>query len=205
MKNVFARLDPSTRRKVGVMVGVVLLGGAVTVEALEFPAGRVAASRSRPMTFVPSTSPPAAPLAPRAALRAVAASMAGSQIASARIGTPPSGAPSSSSKSAVPALYVTAKIPSLSNGEDVEPLWEADVLEGAVVELAGSSKSLENDVGWVRFSGRLPDGTFVPNVGGGMGDVARGQQFAGARDGYATIERRARGGLRRYAVSSSSA
>ena len=178
----------SGKRRLILAIGLIalLVGAGATAAAVALASGG-AVSSSGPEAFVSTTSSAAEPISASSALSQVKASMAGSDVASAQIGAPPSDMPSSATSAAVPALYVTVKIPSLENGDTVEPFWEADLLQGAVVELAGSSASLKNDIGYVGFSGQLPDGTVIPNLGGGMGDIARGEQFAGSNDSDAAV------------------
>lgn len=164
-----------------------------------------AATPPNPAVWVPSVSSPS-PISPSSALARVVASLKvrvvtavkGRQIVarrertdlvSARIGTLPLWAKHTAAAHAeVPALYVTEKIASEKNGDDVEPTWEADLLAGAVAELAGKSGSLGKGVGYAEYAGRLPDGKVVPAIGGGgMGDIARGQQFAGAHEADTAI------------------
>jgi hypothetical protein len=58
----------------------------------------------------------------------------------------------------VPALYVRERVRSLRRGGDIEPLWEAELLVGAVAELTSKSATLRNAVGDAEFRGLLPDG-----------------------------------------------
>jgi len=65
-------------------------------------------------------------------------------------------------------------------GPTTEALWQAELLVGALAELAGSHRSLQRDIGTIDVSAQLPDGKVFPDVGGSIGGVARGQHFAGA-------------------------
>jgi type IV secretory pathway VirB2 component (pilin) len=127
------------------------------------------------------------PMAPNAALQRVLHSLKGdpgNAIVSARIAKhgPPG------TKLAVPALSVRAKIPSGHDGESTEALWQANLLTGAVVELAGSSPWLEDDIGYINYTAQVPNGKVVRDLGGGMGaDAARGQRFAGSNDTAAEV------------------
>ena len=174
-------------------------GGAAAAMAGGLGATSATTGSTGPMAFVSTTTSATQPLPAASAVDQAAAAMATadvvssqatvpSDIVSAQAGSPPADAQPLPGSPALPALYITVKIPSLENGEAVEPLWEADLLEGAAVELAGSSASLEADVGYIYFDGKLPHGTVIPDIGGGMGDIARGQQFAGSQDSDLTIE-----------------
>ena len=94
----------------------------------------------------------------------------------------------------MPSLHVRVKIPR-PGVDTMEPLWQVDLLTGALVELAGSHRALQSDIGTIDVSAQVPNGKVFPNLGGGMGGVARGQHFAGADDTDAEvrnyIERRA--------------
>jgi hypothetical protein len=114
-----------------------------------------------------------------------------SNLVSAGIRTsPPSTRRSASVQPTIRDLHVTEKIPGYKNGGDLESLWEADLLTGAVVELAGKTKSLQADVGTVEYNAQLPDGKVDRDIDGGVGYVARGQQFAGANDTATAIRER---------------
>jgi hypothetical protein len=71
----------------------------------------------------------------------------------------------------------------MDHGLDVEPMWEADLVEGAVADLAGTGKDIHDDFGGSTFDAELPDGTSIPDASGGLGDVVRGQVFSTAPDG----------------------
>lgn len=163
-----------------------LAGGGAAVAAARTANGTNPPTTG-PMAFVSTTASTATPLSPAAAVDQAMAMMGNGDVGSVTVGSPPSDAPPLAGNPVVPALYVTVKVPSLENGEPVEPFWQADLVEGAVIELAGTSPSLEEDVGDVYFSAELPDGRLEQNVSAGMGDIARGQQFAGANDSDAAI------------------
>ncbi|HEY2355679.1 MAG TPA: hypothetical protein VGH79_12355 [Gaiellaceae bacterium] len=131
-------------------------------------------------------------MAPSAALRRVLASLNGGRVRSdivwARLGGAVPGDPSSVANAAVPALSVRVRVPRELGGTTVEPLWQADLLVGAVVELAGSHRSLQKDVGFINYSAQSPDGKVYRDLGGSMGGVARGQHFAGANNSDAEIK-----------------
>jgi len=183
----------------GLLAVVIGLGAAAAVFVARGEGGMGADSRrGSPIAWVSTvTSPP--PIAASVALRRVIASLKGGRvrgdIVSARIGkTPPPDMPSLA-RAAVPSLSVRVKIPSARPGYATEALWQAYLLVGAVVELAGSHRSLQSDIGSIDFSAQSPDGRVYPNLGGAMGYVARGQRFAGAHNTDAqireSIERRA--------------
>jgi hypothetical protein len=96
---------------------------------------------------------------------------------------------------AVPDLSVRMKIPGIKGGDTMQAFWEAELLAGAVVELAGSHRSLQSDIGRIDFSAQLPDGKVFPHLSGAMGYIARGQHFAGSNETdegiRRSIERRA--------------
>ncbi len=187
---------------VGVAVGVAVASGSGGLPRVRTGGG----SGGKPVAYARTVSSPPPIAAPLALHRVVASLKSGrvftflrngrvvsarerSDLVSARISAsvpaywPVQGHP------AVRALYVTERIPGLKNGASLKSMWEADLLTGAVVELAGKSGSLRNDVGYVSFSGQLPDGKVDRDMDGAMGDVARGQQFAGANDSDTAIEK----------------
>jgi len=57
------------------------------------------------------------------------------------------------------------------------PEWESDLIEGAVADaLAGSGRAVAGStIDW-----KLPDGTILRAMGGGMGDILPGQTFSSA-------------------------
>lgn len=139
---------------------------------------------SPPLAYVPTTegTADASPESPSSAVAQALSAMADTDIVSASTGRPPADVPTRNPPPAVPGLYVTVSVPDLQNADAMEPLWEADLLEGAVVEEAGSSSSLARDIGYVQIDADLPDGKTIPNAGGAQGNIARGQVFAGATD-----------------------
>ena len=173
----------------GAAVAVAVAGGRST--SLSFPT-KTGAGASKPYAWVSTSSSLPPPTAAAVALSRVVASLKGrrvrSVLVSARLGTPPPYARSAAdAHAAVSALYVTVKISGKSGGA-LEPLWEADLLEGAIAELAGKSRSLGSAVGYADFSGQLPGGKVIPDLDeGGLGSIARGQQFAGAHESGAAI------------------
>jgi hypothetical protein len=68
----------------------------------------------------------------------------------------------------------------MADGLDVEPMWEADLIEGVVVDRSGTSHNVHDQFGGSTFDAILPDGTIIPNEDGGLGDVVRGQKFSTA-------------------------
>jgi len=169
-----------------------LIGGGVAV-ALAVDSGGApssggyAVSPGGPIAFV-STVSSSPPIAASAALHRVVDSLKRSDIVSARIDMSAGHGVPSVENAAVPALYVRVKIPGTKGADMMEALWQAELLTGAVVQLAGSHRSLQNDVGYIYFSGQFPDGKVFPGgLGGAMGYIARGQQFAGSNDTDAEI------------------
>lgn len=125
-----------------------------------------------------------------------------SALVSARIRMPaPSTGRRGRAQPAVPELYVTEKIRGYKNGGAMEPLWEADLLEGAVVELAGKFKSLQRDLGNSSFSLQLASGKVDRDVDGGIGNVLRGQQFGGAHETDAEITKSVERTASRFGLS----
>jgi hypothetical protein len=134
-----------------------------------------------------------------AALRRVAASLKrarpvvgrkGGDLVSARVGRPPRGAGSAAAHFAVPAVYITERSPSLKDGDELKPSWEAELLLGAVAELTSTSRTLENGVGYAGFRGLLPNGTVTDLGSYDIGGTGRRQQrFARAHESDAAIER----------------
>jgi hypothetical protein len=133
-----------------------------------------------PVTYAPVQKPDVAPLAPQTALELARVRLAGSTITQSSLGAPPAGPPSRE-RAGVPWLYVTVKVPGLADAVDIKSVWEADLLEGAVVELSADSANLHDALGGATFKAKLPSGEVTDDVGAGMGDVARGQQFARAQ------------------------
>lgn len=198
------------RRVLAMALVALLLVGVGAIAAVTVGGSGPASASARdkpgpigPIAFVPTASSPP-PIAARSAVARVVAALNGtsvvasqkgrrlaiadkhSDLVSARIGAAaPVGYPVPK-QAAFPALYVTVKSPGPKNGGDVEPLWEASLLQGAVAELAGTSNSLIRDVGYEDVREQLPSGRLI-DAGGGMGNIARGQQFAGANESDAAI------------------
>jgi hypothetical protein len=156
---------------------VVVAAGAVTTTLAIGSPGQVV----RPVAFAPIGTTHANPKSPQAALDAVLATSGAPALRNSHIGAPPAGSGRSG-----PWLYVDVKVPGLSNGLDVEPMWEADLIQGAVAEESSVSANLHDDFAGSTFNALLPDGTTVPDESGGMGDVARGQLFS--TEGDALVE-----------------
>jgi hypothetical protein len=75
-------------------------------------------------------------------------------------------------------FYATANAPAIRDGLEIESLWQLDLLQGAVAESVGTSTgNLADAIVGSTFDIQLPNGTLVPNVSGGAGDVAAGQVF----------------------------
>jgi hypothetical protein len=79
-------------------------------------------------------------------------------------------------------LHFVVAVPSREVGTD-RAQWEADLIEGAIADALASSGTT---VGGSTIDWRLPDGTILPNQGGGMGDIVPGQTFSNASDASIT-------------------
>lgn len=66
--------------------------------------------------------------------------------------------------------------------ESVEPIWEANLVAGALRDEL-RLMNIKGDLIASNVSVRLPDGTVMKNVAGGMGEVAFGQSFFNASAG----------------------
>jgi hypothetical protein len=137
---------------------------------------------------------------PSSAIQDTLARLGGSGVVSAGVGTPPAGAAPGKGQARIPWLYATVRIPAFRGGLDIEPLWEADILQGAVVELSGTSPDLALDIGGSSFIGQLPDGSLTQDLGGGMGDIARGQQFQSSSSTDSMISSNITGALARFGL-----
>lgn len=132
-----------------------------------------------PIQFAGSTATAAAtPMPAAAALAAVQKQLGPTAVSTADI-TP---APLDSQRGALPWLHAVVDVPATTDGQDVEPIWEAELLEGAVAERVGSSSDIRDGFGGATIDVRLPDGKTIPDYGGGLGDVVRGQQFSNPSD-----------------------
>jgi hypothetical protein len=153
------------------LVLVVGVLGSLGLIALGSAAGN--RENPAPVTFAP-VGPTHPAVAPATALGEAVRQLGGKFVASARLGNPP---PNTRDK-ALPWLYATVRVPGMAQGLDIEPMWEADLLEGAVVERSGTSTDVWDDFGGSTFDALLPDGTTVSDASGGLGDVARNQEFS---------------------------
>jgi hypothetical protein len=154
------------------LFALVVVGSAIAV-------GSNTPSSSEPTAYVTTTSAAESPEAPAVALKAALTTSGATDIESAAIGSPPPGPPASE-RAGLPWLYATVQIPALRDGLDIQPLWEADLIQGATAEASGTSTDLYDSFGGSTFDGRLPNGTVIPDISGGQGDVAKGQVFADA-------------------------
>ena len=136
---------------------------------------RVAAT---PIVYgVPTSNPTPSPRAgPPSSVLADAVSRIGNgAIASASLGAPPAGV--QTSRQSLPWLHAIVHVPALANGAEIRALWVADLVEGVVAESEGTSSNMHDSFGGSTFDGQLPNGTLLADIGGGMGDIVRGQSF----------------------------
>lgn len=139
-----------------------------------------ASSGVMPIKFAASTAPAAAAPTPApAALAAVQKQLGPTAVSRAEI----TAAPLESQRGLLPWLHAVVDVPGITQGQDVEPIWEAQLLEGAVAEQVGSTVDLRDAFGGATFDLRLPSGKTIPDYGGGLGDVVRGQQFSNPTEG----------------------
>ncbi len=180
-----------------VSVGACLIALACAGGAIAW----IARSTGEPSQFASTTDAVAIPaLPPAASLKAAVARLDGHHIVTASIAQPPSFAEDVGDGAWVQA---TVEIPALRDGLDIEPLWEADLAEGVVAEQSATSSNLRDAVAGSTFIAVLPDGKSLGRIGGGMGDVARGQVFDHQPDAVirASIERQlARHGLKPLSI-----
>lgn len=140
-----------------------------------------ASSRSgvAPITFASRSAPAArTPVPAAAALADVLGRVHPSQLERAELTAPPLEA----QRGVLPWFHAVIDVPGTTAGEDVAPLWVADLIQGAVAERVGASSDLRDDFGGSSFDVRLPDGKLIPDYGGGMGDITRGQEFSNSSD-----------------------
>lgn len=165
-------------------LALLILGAAFAqATASGAPAELRPADATRPVAFAPVSGAPATTVKPSTALENVLARMDSPAIASARIDqAPPDVQRVDPARADLPWFYATVRVPAMSDGLEVRPLWEADLLQGVVAEHAGPSDNLRADFGGSTLRALMPDGTAVEDAGGGMGDVARGQEFSTAPD-----------------------
>ncbi len=150
--------------------------GSVT-ESGEAASSRSASPPTQPISFTPVrvSDGVQAPVAPDVAVNQVESHLGASSIVEASVANPPSSVAASAGSR---WFYATLRLPGLTNGLGIEPAWEADLLEGAVAELSGTSQNLRSDLDGASFSGVLPTGETVAEIDAGMGDIARGQKFS---------------------------
>lgn len=78
-------------------------------------------------------------------------------------------------------LHFVVAIP--AEGEQTSrPQWEADLVEGAVAERLANGSLGAGPVVGSTTDWRLPDGSILPNMSDGMGDIVPGQNFSTATD-----------------------
>ena len=119
-------------------------------------------------------------------LRAVVARYGGHAVTAQGVAVagPPAGwSPSEAGSPPRPnpnGLWIDGTVPVQALGAPaVRPVWEANLVIAALrdeVHAAGAS----DDVIGSQISGELPSGELLPNIGGGIGDVAFGQAFSAA-------------------------
>lgn len=114
-----------------------------------------------------------------AALAEASKTLGGDAVAEAAIGNAPADVQRlDPARARLPWLYATVKVPEMRDGLDIEPMWEADLLEGAVAERAGTSMNVRDDFGGATINAVLPNGEFIEDASGGLGDVAADQRFS---------------------------
>ena len=150
-----------------------VLGGA-TALAVALRAGQDR-GKPEPIAYAPAVSPSQPPIPPAAALAQTLRQMRGGAVVAARIGE----APADSRRGNLPWLYAAVRVPGMARGLDVEPIWEADLIEGVVADRAGTARDIRDDFGGSTFDAVLPDGSRIADASGGLGDIVRGQQFRG--------------------------
>ena len=150
-----------------------VLGGA-TALAVALRAGQDR-GKPEPIAYAPAVSPSQPPIPPAAALAQTMRQMRGGAVVAARIGE----APADSRRGNLPWLYAAVRVPGMARGLDVEPIWEADLIEGVVADRAGTARDIRDDFGGSTFDAVLPDGSRIADASGGLGDIVRGQQFRG--------------------------
>lgn len=159
---------------------VAMAGGGSALAIAEAGSAGPSPAPGSPMEYATTTTPAAA-VAPATALAQAMQRVPDNPVTSATVSMPPPGA-------AAPGtnwFYATVKVPGLNSGDDIEPLWIADLIQGAVAEESGTTPDLHDSLAGSTFNVVLPDGTTVSDESGGMGDVARGQSFASPGDAAA--------------------
>ncbi len=118
----------------------------------------------------------AGPLDVPTALRQVVDGLGGTRIVSARVGAAPRGF-----ASRAPWLDVTVKLDNLSGDDTTHALWETNLVEGAVAELANDGQAdLGNVIAGVVVTARKPDGSTAQLSQVANGDVVPRQSFSAA-------------------------
>lgn len=77
------------------------------------------------------------------------------------------------------SLHFVVSAPGLEGGGANRAQWESDLVEGAVADMLADGP---NRVVTSQIDVRLPDGSTLDDIGGGMGDILPGQQFSTASD-----------------------
>lgn len=168
-----------TKKHSLLVVAIAAVVGAAVAASVAIGGGD---NKTKPIAYAPLGSS-SAPQPPAAALSQVLASSGTDAIVTARVGAPPSDVAKTT-----PWFYATVKAQGTASGLDVEPLWQADLVQGAVAELAGASDDLADDIGGSTLTLALPDGSSVDEGVGGMGDIARGQVFGRTPPGQVKAE-----------------
>lgn len=163
-----------TRRK-GILTVAVAAVGALSLSAGAFAVfGARSDGSVTPIDYGRPTSSASARSGDlNSALSQALKNMNGSSILDASLGDAPAGANSRG----LPWLRVEVALPALREGLDIRPQWDADLLEGAVLDSAGTATQQRETLGGSTFDGRLPDGRLIADIGGGLGDVVQGQTF----------------------------
>lgn len=185
------RLRPLYIAPVAALIASV--GTVVVASAISASSGGVV----QPISYTP-TQQRSNPVVPAAtALASALNRMSGSQISQASVGSPPSGPPAQSYPGAT-WFYARVTAPAVKDGRAIEALWQADLVQGAVAEAAGSSSDLHDTIVGSSLSVLQPDGSIV-EADGGMGDVARGQRFTTEQD--SAIQTNVAGALTQYGLT----
>jgi hypothetical protein len=163
-------------------VCVFVVAGIATVAARHSAAG---STRPNPpdvhrTSYVPDRSHvPAASLAtasPGTALRKLAANLgAESEILSSQVESPP--APHNAQGT---WLHFVVSAPA-NDERSIHAQWETDLVAGALADAIAYFHKAAPVTG-TTIDIRLPNGTVLPRQGGGMGDIAPGQNFSHASD-----------------------
>ena len=166
---------------------IIFVSVAVTAIALSTTAGGLAlfgAEESSPTAYSAETASTAAPIAPGAAITSSLARLNDTEIASAAFVSPPPGADARG----LPWLRVLVHVTAMRDGLDIRPQWMADLLQGGVLELSGAGQNQRETLGGATFDALLPGGRVVADIGGGIGDVVRGQKFSLASNADAAAD-----------------